>query len=444
MIFLRRIMLWLIPEVLSHRRWGILRLAYALLAAVLAGAVDLVMDAGIDHIELEAVIVSSIVFVLVFAFVSTAFLLAREVSIRLGDRLAAQINETIMRGEVPQIDDGGWSVVGKLREGLYALVEPRERGLALLREDVEYYRQLAEEMLGLEIVFELDGRLRWVNPAVETMTGYTRAECQSVDSPFELWAYHKDRPMLRDLLERVAGGVSREDVEFRILHKDGRLFWCSCRCYPLPDRNGQTGALRFSAQDIQPRKDADLKLLETVAALRRAQALKEHYLGRSNEEKMRMAALLEILNLGILFVDGDRRVLYANQVFADMWHLGASQHLIGMRDTELFRTTAALRLDDEAYQRHVEAVVNRGDQDVRYEIRTLDGRTYRERSMMVAGPVEHGHPLGRVWIHEEVTGAGADCAEPAAQQGEDPCLRNVETEAQEDTPVRNRVPQAQA
>lgn len=441
MIFLRRIVLWLIPEGLSHRRWRILRLSYALLAALAAGAVDLLMDAGIDHIEPEAVIVSGIVFVLVFAFVSAAFLLAREVSIRLGDRLAAQINETIMRGEVPQIDDGGWSVVGKLREGLYSLLAPRERGLALLREDVEYYRQLAEEMLGLEIVFELDGRLRWVNPAVEMMTGYTRTECLSVDSPFELWAYHKDRPMLRDLLERVARGMSQEEVEFRVLHKDGRLFWCSCRCYPLRDRTGQPGALRFSAQNIQPRKDADLKLLETVAALRRAQALKEHYLGRSNEEKMRMAALLEILNLGILFVDGDHRVLYVNQVYADMWHLGAPQHLVGMHDAELFKAASALRIDDDAYQRHVESVVSQCGEDVLYEIRTLDGKAYRERSMLVTGPEENGHPLGRVWIHEEITSVRPAGGTPGMLPVE---LPQTGRETLHETDIRKQTRQEQA
>lgn len=404
-MILRRFIVWLVPPGLSLRRWRNVRLAYSGLAGMLAGLVDLVLDSGAEHFDTDAVIISTIVFVVVFFGINLAFLLSREVSLQMGERMAAEIGRAIASGETPVIDDGGWPVVRQLREGLYQLLEPRERRLARLQAEVEYYRQLAEDMLGLEMVFEPDCRLRWINPAVETMTGYSRAECMAIESPFDLWVYHKDRPMLRALIERVLQGVPQEDIELRINRKDGGLFWCNCRCYLLRDSLGQACGLRLSAQDIQPRKDADLKLLETVAALRRAQALKEHYLGRSNEERMRMASLLEIVNLGILFVDSDRRAVYVNQVFADMWKLGDRQNLVGARDELLIEASSPLRVDDAAYRQHIEDVIAQRSADAVYDINCTDGRVFRERSSAVAGAEGADEPIGRVWIHEDITEA---------------------------------------
>lgn len=402
---MRRFLLWMVPPGLSLRRWRNVRLAYSGLAGVLAGLVDLVLDSGAEHFDTDALIISTLVFVLVFFSVNLAFLLAREVSLQLGERMAAEVNRAIASGDTLVIDDGGWPVVRQLREGLYQLLEPRERRLAELRREVEYYRQLAEDMLGLEMVFEPDCRLRWVNPAVEAMTGYSRAECMAVDSPFDLWVYHKDRPMLRALIERVLQGMPQEDIELRINRKDGSLFWCNCRCYLLRDGLGQASGLRISAQDIQPRKDADLKLLETVAALRRAQALKEYYLGRSNDERMRMASLLETVNLGILFVDSDRRVVYVNQVFSDMWELGERQSMMGVRDSLLLGSTAHLRGNEVAYRQHVEDVIARQAENAMYVIDCVGGRIIRERSTNVPGATEADQPIGRVWIHEDITPA---------------------------------------
>lgn len=403
----RRFLTWMVPPGLSLRCWRNVRLAYSAAAGLLAGVVDLLLDSDAEHFDTDALVISALVFLLVFFSIHLAFRLAREVSLQLGERMAAEVNRAIANGDTPVIggDDGGWPAVRSLREGLCQLIEPRERRLLELQKEVEYYRQLAEDMLGLEMVLEPDGRLRWINPAVDVMTGYSRTECMAMENPFELWVYHKDRPMLRALVERVMQGQTQEEIELRINRKDGGLFWCSCRCYVVRDAQGGISGLRLSAQDIQPRKDADLRLLETVAALRRAQALKEHYLGRSNEERMRLASLLETVNLGILFVDSDRRVVYVNQIFAEMWELGDRQSMMGVRDTLLLESTAHLRSNEHAYRQHVEDVIARQAENERYVIDCVGGRIIRERSTNVPGAGGERQPIGRVWIHEDITPA---------------------------------------
>jgi diguanylate cyclase len=404
-VILRLLVAWLIPPDLTLARWRRTCLIYSLVFGILAGAVDMILDQDFDHWHITQLIIPLTIFLVAFVGIFLAFFLTREVALLMGRRMAAQVDRIVVTGTVREFEETDWPAVEQLSRGLWQLLKPRQLKIAQLQEDVEYYRQLAEGMLGLELVFGLDRRLRWANPGVMALTGFTREECMAAEDPFGLWVYNKDRPMLRDLLERVYQGQTQENMELRIHRKEGALTWCTCRCYLLSDHSGQPSGLRFSAQDIQPRKDADLKLLETVAALRRAQALKEHYLGRSNDERMRMASLLEIVNLGILFIDRDRRVVYVNQVFADMWQLGSRQDVVGMRDDALLAATSPLRLNDENYRGHVADVVSQRSQNARYDIACVGGRVLRERSSAVPASHEGDPPIGRVWIYEDITEA---------------------------------------
>ncbi|GAB2897761.1 hypothetical protein GCM10027046_29260 [Uliginosibacterium flavum] len=391
-----------VPQGLTLRRWILTCQLYAVATGVLAGLLDFALDlrservAGLD--ALEAVVIG----VLVWALVLFAFLIARELAMSHARRMAHSIESCVRTGVLAPLDSYDWPLFDQMHAGLRQLLDPRDARIVSLQQEVEYYRQLAEDMLGLELVFGLDGRLRWVNPGMQTLTGYSQEACLAAVDPVELWIYNRDRPTLRDMMARALQGEALDSVELRVQRKDESVFWCSCRCYPLHDKAGEISGLRFSAQDIQPRKDADLKLLETVAALRRAQALKEHYLGRSNDERMRLSALLEILSVGILFVDRDRRVVYINQTCCDMWQLGERAAVIGMRDDAVLQATAALRIDADAYHQHVEQVVAQRSEGAQYDIHCVDGRVVREVSSLVPAS-DGGRPIGRVWIYEDIT-----------------------------------------
>jgi diguanylate cyclase len=380
--------------------------AYAVCAGVLVLVIDMIFQLTVDgwgYLHLfEAVVIGFVC----WGAVLGAFRLARNASLREASRLADGMQEGLRTGALPVMPSHGWSLFDQVHDGMQELLALRNARIASLQQDVEYYRQLAEEMPGLELVFGQDGRLRWVNPAMQVLTGFTHNECLTAPDPVELWGYAKDRGALREMMSNALQGKAQEGVELRMQRKDHSVFWCSCRCYPLHDKAGNISGLRFSAQDIQPRKDADLKLLETVAELRRAQALKEHYLGRSNDERMRLTALLETVSLGILFVDRDRRVVYINQTCADMWQLGERSEVIGMRDDVLLQKTAPLRIDTDAYQQHVEDVIAQRDKGkgAHYDIHFVDGRVLREHSSVVPA-ADGGRLIGRVWIYEDITEA---------------------------------------
>jgi diguanylate cyclase len=297
----------------------------------------------------------------------------------------------------------GGAEIAVLENSLRVLDGRVRSRLDAARRDTAYFRRLAEDTRGLEAFFGADGRMQWASPALYELTGHTLEESFATD-PLELWFYLKDRSAVREYMDRARAGEICENVEIRVQRKDGSMFWCSCQWHPYYDAFGELTGLRFSGQDIEPRKRAELKLLETVAALHRAQALKEYYLNRSNDERMRLSALLDIVNLGILFIGRDRRVVYINQPAADMWQLGERSSMVGARDIALMEMTGGLRADDAAYRAHVLEVVALRRNSEPYDVRMKDGRVLRELSTRVQS-ADGNRVIGRVWIFEDVTEA---------------------------------------
>jgi diguanylate cyclase (GGDEF)-like protein len=163
------------------------------------------------------------------------------------------------------------------------------------------------------------------------------------------------------------------------------------------------GGLRLSAEHIQARKETEFTLLETVAELRRQEALRELYLVRSNDERQRLAALLNLIRLGILFIDHDRRVLYHNRAMLAIWGYPPDTVLVGCRDAVLKERAPVVLADPAGYLAHIHRTV-RAKQSIseEYEFRFADGRIATDRSAVVAGG-EAGRRIGRLWIYEDVT-----------------------------------------
>lgn len=263
------------------------------------------------------------------------------------------------------------------------------------------FEAIADSAYGIEAWFDTRGRLVWVNRSVERVTGYTPAEALASRELIELMVYYKDRKYLAEQVALALRGKTNGSAEARLQHKDGGIVWVALnwdefRCA------GELRGVRLSCIETQARKEAELKLLETVAELRRAQALKDFYLTRSNEERARLEALLHVMEIGVLFMDRDHRVLFCNRPFRRIWGLDEREELTGVREAVLFSRTAGLRNDDRAYRRHVIKVLGETGISAPYEVELRDGRVISQVSAPVPGTTP-GEFIGRVWIYEDVT-----------------------------------------
>lgn len=263
------------------------------------------------------------------------------------------------------------------------------------------FRTVAQTAFGIEAWFEENGRLKWVNPSIERVTGRTPAECIESADIVELLVYPKDRGYVLELARQARDGKAAGSAELRLRRKDDTLVWVAMFWSAIRLASGMAG-IRLSAVEIQSRKEAELQLLDTVAELRRVRALQDHFLTRSNEERARLEALLNVMEFGVLFMDNENRVSFCNRQFHTMWGFDEAQTLNGLRHTALLDRTAGARCDDLDYRAHVEATIAGRRVSDPYECALADGRTLRDISAPVPGGAP-GQLIGRVWIYEDVT-----------------------------------------
>ncbi len=263
---------------------------------------------------------------------------------------------------------------------------------------------IADSLHGIEAVFGGDLRLLWISPSIEGLSGWSAAECLQAPDALALLIDDSDLAFCRNAAAQVLANGEAQDFELRLAGRDGSRCWLLMHWRRRVADDGRA-LLRLSAEDIQSRKQTEYALLETVAELRRAQALQEHYLRRSSEERQRLAALLNLIRQGIIFIDRDRRVLYCNRAMLEIWRYPANANLVGVRDEALQRSALPLLVDGEGYVAHIAEIARtRQRESAPYELHFRDGRIITARSALVA-PGDGGRAIGRVWIYEDVTAA---------------------------------------
>ena len=135
------------------------------------------------------------------------------------------------------------------------LVKAKAKADHALRESEERFQAIANYTYDWESWFAPDGRLMWVNPAVEKLTGYTVAQCEKMpDYPLSI-VYQNDRMQFEKYLqEAIVKRLSTNDQEFRISHKDESIRWMAISWQPIYDSQDTHLGQRTSVHDITERK----------------------------------------------------------------------------------------------------------------------------------------------------------------------------------------------
>jgi two-component system sporulation sensor kinase C len=123
---------------------------------------------------------------------------------------------------------------------------------AILPEE-RWFRAVADYTNDWESWHDPDGRLIWVNPAVERLTGYSVDEClKMTDYPLSL-IDPGDRALIADVFAKALGRTSGEHVEFRSVHKSGDTRWMNLSWQPMYAEHGHYLGLRSSIRDVTER-----------------------------------------------------------------------------------------------------------------------------------------------------------------------------------------------
>jgi len=129
-----------------------------------------------------------------------------------------------------------------------------------------------------------DGKPRWVNPAVERITGYTPGACLAMDSyPLPL-VHEDDRSTIRACLAAASRGESGNDIEFRILHRSGQERWGAVSWQSVVDEDGTRIGWRTSVRDITDRKQIEAELRKAHADAAKANHAKSKFLAAASHD----------------------------------------------------------------------------------------------------------------------------------------------------------------
>jgi len=213
---------------------------------------------------------------------------------------------------------GVYSAEGELLalEGFITDITAQRRAEQALLEEEERFRVIADYTYDWENWVGTDGKLLWVNPAVERMTGYSVEECLAMpDFPLPL-VIEDDRAEAKRTFEGAINGESGSNLPIRIRCKDGSILWIAVNWHPIFNREGVCIGHRSSLRDISEQKRAEEAL-------------------RASERNYRTT--LDSMGDAIHVVGADMRIFLFNATFRK-WcrELGQETDVIGRTVAEVF------------------------------------------------------------------------------------------------------------
>lgn len=295
----------------------------------------------------------------------------------------------------------GGDEVGKLAHAFNAMTVALQGRVKALAENEAKFSAIADYSYDCELWINPEGKLIWINPRVLDMFGYTPEECLGTANFPAPFISDSDVGRTVRQIRRALRGNSGQDYEFRARRKDGPEFWAAADWRPIYDTRGGYLGIRISIRDITQRKEAEQRLEMTVAELREAQAVQHEYLTREQDEHARLAALLAAMDIGILFVSHDNRVVYSNPAFNRIWMVAPGAQLIGGGPQEVLSASASVLARPEEQLRHVLRRPREGEIFGALEIQMADGRLITQQGHVVEDV--YGRPVGYLWIFEDVT-----------------------------------------
>lgn len=294
--------------------------------------------------------------------------------------------------------------VGQLAVAFNTMAQAVADRVSDLRASEAKFHAIADYSYGCELWMDPKGRLLWINPRVESITGYSVEECQAMpDFPVPLVAPH-DWKKVREAIAGALHGTTGDDFVFRARRKDGSEYWASADWRPIYGGGGDAAylGLRLSVHDVTARQEAENKLSETLRELERANTIQKEYLVLASDERARLNALLNAMQVGILFVDRNNRVIYSNPAFEHTWLLTRSKsRFIGMDAGDLLLQTTEQLSRGEAGLTDLLRLAKEGVSSPPQEIEMSDGRLITRVGYPVRDSSER--MVGYLWLFEDVT-----------------------------------------
>ena len=342
-------------------------------------------------------------FIAAAALLLTGILLALSVGgvIRRFDALT-RASKRMAQGDLDvKLTGAGEDEIGQLIDTFNRMAESVRFNVDRARENEARFHAIADYTHDLEFWLSPEGKLLWVNPSVERMLGHSVGECMGqMNFPADI-IHPEDRTAAEFQLRHALRGTSGQGYALRICRKDGGHFWAAVNWQPIHDYSGVYQGIRASIHSIDDLKATEANLRQAINELRAAESLQSRYLEETEQERARLVSLLSAMNLGILFVAADGRVIYHNPAFTRMWMIDEEIHLIGLPVHEVLAKSTSMLARPDHFSKHLLSVLETRELSDSYEIQMTDGRVITELDYPVRD--RENRFIGHLWIYEDVT-----------------------------------------
>lgn len=116
-----------------------------------------------------------------------------------------------------------------------------------------------------------DGSFKYVSPSCERISGYTAAQFMSYPQLFRDIIVPEDRDIWDRYLENSYQNMRQEELQFRILRKDGTIRWIEHVCQPVVGDDKELLGHRSSNRDITKRKLNENELRQALFKIKEYQ-----------------------------------------------------------------------------------------------------------------------------------------------------------------------------
>lgn len=274
--------------------------------------------------------------------------------------------------------------------------------ISALSESESKFHAIADFTYGWESWLGPDGNLVWVNPSVERVTGYSPEECMNMTNFPSCLAVQEDIERVHLACNAALHGLSQgEYFEFQLRRKNGLVIWLVVFWQPIYGTGGEPQGIRTSMLDITERKESEIVLHNALAELKRTDEARTLSLSSMEAERARLVALLGAMNMGILFVNSDNRVMYYNPTFLRVWMIPENIPLEGKAAEEVLKYSGNILARPDHFSRHILSVLETHEVSDSFEITMADGRVITQLSYPVRD--NESRFIGRLWIYEDIT-----------------------------------------
>jgi PAS domain S-box-containing protein len=213
--------------------------------------------------------------------------------------------------------------IGSLRN----ITESKQAENSLI-DNIKHYSRVSDNVRDMVLQVDLQGIAYYASPSHQDVLGISAEDMVGMNA-YDL-VHPEDIEKILPIIRESIASRKPAKFEYRSRHGDGHYFWTEANANPLVEKDGSISGAILVTRDITEKKEAEdalrkahdrleekvrertVELLQTNAELKKEIKERNRTGAKLRESEERYRSIVENTHDGIVIVDEDFRVVYAN------------------------------------------------------------------------------------------------------------------------------------